>query len=439
MKCLRVSCLLVVLLLFLAQGFTQQHSAEILPDDFSTRAFTHIIHLAQMGHRQVGTENDRRSVQYIQKEFENMNIGVEIQPFDFESFEYTNVFFEVEDKQFDVVGLGFNPYKNRREYEGTALLIDLNDAEIHYTQEEIKGKSIITNDWNGHFRLLVYKPELIIYVDSLGFEKLKSQDDLSYKLSIEGENKMYQSANVIGSIGNISSISKEILVTAHYDTYRKNNPGASDNASGVGVMLEMAQYLKTIEGELNCPVKFVAFGAEEIGVVGSRNYLYDNAESLQRCVLMFNIDDVGGKGSVLVEMTGGVRGIPQKQCVSQIPDNLKSYSWEGVNSKWRMLAGEDLMKIMTASNHPQWMVDVVNKSVEDLGYDIQPTQTQGSDQLTFAQAGIVTSGVGIISEHSHTPQDIPENINKRSLKIAGEIATHVVMNTLCVTFKNLKI
>lgn len=244
MKCLRVSCLLVVLLLFLAQGFTQQHSAEILPDDFSTRAFTHIIHLAQMGHRQVGTENDRRSVQYIQKEFENMNIGVEIQPFDFESFEYTNVFFEVEDKQFDVVGLGFNPYKNRREYEGTALLIDLNDAEIHYTQEEIKGKSIITNDWNGHFRLLVYKPELIIYVDSLGFEKLKSQDDLSYKLSIEGENKMYQSANVIGSIGNISSISKEILVTAHYDTYRKNNPGASDNASGVGVMLEMAQYCK---------------------------------------------------------------------------------------------------------------------------------------------------------------------------------------------------
>lgn len=359
-----------------------------------------------------------------------MNIGVEIQPFDFESFEYTNVFFEVEGKQFDVVGLGFNPYKNRREYEGTALLIDLNDDEIHYTQEEIEGKSIITNDWNGHFRLLGYKPELIIYVDSLGFEKLKSQDDLSYKLSIEGKYKKYQSANVIGSVGNISSISKEILVTAHYDTYRKNNPGASDNASGVGVMLEMARYFKTIEGELNCPVKFVAFGAEEIGIVGSRKYLYDNTESLQRCVLLFNIDDIGGKGSVLVEMTGGVRGIPQKQCVSQIPDNLKSYSWEGVNSKWRMLAGEDLMKIMMTSNHPQWLVDVVNKSVEDLGYDIQPTPTQGSDQLAFAQAGIVTSGVGIISEHSHTPQDIPENINKRSLKIAGEIATHVVMNTL---------
>jgi hypothetical protein len=101
-----------------------------------------------------------------------------------------------------------------------------------------------------------------------------------------------------------------------------------------------------------------------------------------------------------------------------------------VSSKWRMLADEDLMKIMAASNHPQWLVDVVNKSVENLGYKIEPTGTLGSDQLTFAQAGIVTSGVGIISEHQHTPNDIPENINKKSLKTAGEIAAHVVLNTL---------
>ncbi len=44
-----------------------------------------------------------------------MNIDVEIQPFEFESFEYTNVSFEVGDKQITVVGLGFNPYKNKRD------------------------------------------------------------------------------------------------------------------------------------------------------------------------------------------------------------------------------------------------------------------------------------------------------------------------------------
>jgi len=196
------------------------------------------------------------------------------------------------------------------------------------------------------------------------------------------------------------------------------------------VLLELARYFKRIEGELNCTVKFVCFGGEEIGIIGSRNYLYDNVNSLKQCELLFNIDDVGGNGLVLVEMIGGISGIPEIKCVSQIPENLKTCSWEGVNSKWRMLADEDLMKVMTASNHPQWLVDVVTKSVKELGYEIESTETQGSDQLTFAQAGIVTSGVGIISKHSHTPQDIPEKINKKSLKTAGEIAAHVVLNTL---------
>jgi hypothetical protein len=431
MKHLKIVYLLVVLLLNLAQNFPgQPPNAEILPEDFSAKVFTHIIHLARMGHRHVGTENDKLAVHYIKDQLENMNIDVEIQPLEFESFEDTNARFKVGDKQIPVIGLGFNPYKNKRIYEGTALPIDLNDSKIHYTPEEIEGKAIITNNWNGHFRLLRYKPKLIIYVDSPGFEKLKSQSELSFKLNVEGEYKKYRSANIIGKVGSNRSSSKEILITAHFDTYRKNNPGASDNASGVGVVLELAHYFKKIEGELNCTVKFVCFGAEEIGIIGSRNFLYDNAESLQRCELLFNIDDVGGNGPVLIEMTGGVSRISETKCESQIPENLRVYSWEGVNSKWRMLAGEDLMKIMAASNHPQWLVDVVNKSVESLGYKIEPTGTLGSDQLTFAQAGIVTSGVGIISELQHTPHDIPENINKKSLKTAGELAAHVILNTL---------
>jgi acetylornithine deacetylase/succinyl-diaminopimelate desuccinylase-like protein len=431
MKRLKIVYLLVVLLSDLAPCFPgQQPTAEILPEDFSAKVFSHIIHLARLGHRHVGTENDNLAAQYIKDQFENMDIDVEIQPFEFESFEYTNARFKVEDKQITVVGLGFNPYKNKRAYEGTALLIDLNDSEFLYTEEEIEGKTIITNNWNGHFRLLRYKPELIIYVDSPGFEKLKSQEELSFRLDIEGEYRKYKSANIIGKVGNKRSSSKEVLITAHFDTYRKNNPGASDNASGVGVVLELARYFKKIEDKLKCTVKFIAFGGEEVGIIGSRNYLYDNSESLRQCELVFNIDDVGGNGPVLVEITGGVRGISETKCVSQIPENMKACSWEGVNSKWRMLADKDLMKIMAASNHPAWLVDVVNKSVEDLGYEIEATGTQGSDQLTFAQARIVTSGIGIISEYRHTSQDTPENINKKSLRIAGELAAHVVLNTL---------
>ena len=137
MKRSKIFCLLVVLLSNLVQVFPEQRfTIESLHDDFSTRAFSHIIHLARMGHRQVGSENDKLAAQYINDQFENMNIDVEIQLFEFESFEYTKVSFEVGDKQIPVVGLGFNPYKNKRIYEGTALPIDLNDSEIHFTQED---------------------------------------------------------------------------------------------------------------------------------------------------------------------------------------------------------------------------------------------------------------------------------------------------------------
>ena len=84
MKRLKLFCLLIVLLSSLAHSIPEQHpSTEILADDFSNRAFSHIIHLAGMGHRQVGTENDKLAIQYIKDQFENMKIYIEIQPFEF--------------------------------------------------------------------------------------------------------------------------------------------------------------------------------------------------------------------------------------------------------------------------------------------------------------------------------------------------------------------
>ncbi len=437
MKRLIIFYFVVILILFSILAYPEEQAGnDSLPDDFGTRVFNHVVHLAGLGHRQVGTENDRLAIRYIKEQLENMGLDVEIQPFEFESFEYTKVDLEIGEKSYDVVGLGFNPYKNKREYRGIALLIDLNTPQIPYTAEQLEGKAVITNNWRGHFRLLRFKPEIVIYVDSEDFDVLKSQGELCFRLNIEGEYRKYMSANVIGAVGKerLSASggpsSKEFLITAHFDTYRRNNPGASDNASGVGILLELARHFKKIEDELVHKVKFVAFGAEEIGILGSRYYLYNNTESLRRCELLFNIDDVGGNGSVLVEMTGGINSIPETKGLSQIPESVKMSTWEGVNSYWRMLADDDLMKIFAASNHPAWLVDVINKSVEELGYDIRPTGTQGSDQLAFAQAGIVTSGIGIISNFSHTPQDIPSKIDKKSLKIAGEITAYVVLNAM---------
>ncbi len=61
-----------------------------------------------------------------------------------------------------------------------------------------------------------------------------------------------------------------VIVGAHYDAV-KAGQGADDNASGVGVMLELAERVASCK--LPYDLVFVAFGAEEVGLIGSEPVL----------------------------------------------------------------------------------------------------------------------------------------------------------------------
>ena len=81
-----------------------------------------------------------------------------------------------------------------------------------------------------------------------------------------------------------------ILIGAHYDTV-PGTPGADDNATGVAVLLEMAQVFAT--NPLKHPVRLVAFDLEEYGLLGSTayaKYLKDNKQKLR---LMLSLEMLG--------------------------------------------------------------------------------------------------------------------------------------------------
>ena len=156
MKRMKFVCLAFLLIPNLAQIYPEQNPTQkILPSDFVDRAMSHIVHLAVMGHRQAGSKNDKKTIQYLKEQFEDMGLEVEIQTFEFESFEYSNLLFEVNDIQMKVIGLGFNPYENKRAYKGAAILIDSGDSEKSLAKQDIEGKTIITEDWSSHFVLLL--------------------------------------------------------------------------------------------------------------------------------------------------------------------------------------------------------------------------------------------------------------------------------------------
>ncbi|MCX4242872.1 M28 family peptidase [Paraliomyxa miuraensis] len=84
--------------------------------------------------------------------------------------------------------------------------------------------------------------------------------------------------------------------------------GADDNASGVGVILEMARVLGALPvGERPYTMHFVAFGAEEMGLLGSKHYVEHLDPALrQRAVAMLNFDMVGRLGGEQGLVVAGV-------------------------------------------------------------------------------------------------------------------------------------
>ncbi|NLE22806.1 MAG: M20/M25/M40 family metallo-hydrolase [Actinobacteria bacterium] len=81
-----------------------------------------------------------------------------------------------------------------------------------------------------------------------------------------------------------------VIVGAHYDAVTAGQ-GADDNASGVGVMLEVAERLAHFK--IDYDIVFVAFGAEEVGLRGSTYFANQlSAADVQRAICMVNFDSL---------------------------------------------------------------------------------------------------------------------------------------------------
>lgn len=118
------------------------------------------------------------------------------------------------------------------------------------------------------------------------------------------------SANVIADPPDFDPARTHVIVGAHLDTVPQA-PGAEDNASGIGVMLELARM--AAREPLRLPVRFIAFGAEEprgdgddLHHFGSQQYVADLSRAQRRATrAMVSLDRVGVATDRLPICTGG--------------------------------------------------------------------------------------------------------------------------------------
>jgi aminopeptidase YwaD len=140
-------------------------------------------------------------------------------------------------------------------------------------------------------------------------------------LSVDVQRTRRQVANVVGRLaGQDEKFTKQcIVVGAHYDhlglgdqhslapsQVGQIHPGADDNASGTSGLLELAHGLARNRSELKHSLVFVAFAAEETGLLGSSFYATHPACALDQTLAMINMDMIGrlSKNKVYVGGTG---------------------------------------------------------------------------------------------------------------------------------------
>jgi aminopeptidase YwaD len=149
-----------------------------------------------------------------------------------------------------------------------------------------------------------------------GYPKLGSKSRTEFEMATPIEPLLLTTANVIGWLPGSADAGerKRIIIGAHMDhlglgTASSLAPGeqaihngADDNASGVAVLLALADEFSGVMSQYRPhDLVFVAFGAEEMGLLGSKHMLEKMSKEERASVLaMLNFDMVGRLGDKLI-------------------------------------------------------------------------------------------------------------------------------------------
>ena len=271
-----------------------------------------------------GTGEERRAAEILRGEAASFGVSAEFDPFSVEDADVLRAELEVLSpfhKKYEVTG--FKRSADTPDEGLTAGFLYVEDAAEALLQDA-RGRIVLTNDirrnayerivkagaagvitWSGDFsddpahsdlNICKLRPML---TDAFGFlpaVNMRAADAIdlvrsgaeTVRLTVKNRNVTRESRNVVCTIPGTDRADEEILLGGHYDSVYFST-GVYDNAAGCVVLMELMRYFKA-----NPPrrtLKFVFFGSEEQGLLGSKHYAASH--DLEKTVFMVNAD-VGG-------------------------------------------------------------------------------------------------------------------------------------------------
>lgn len=191
-------------------------------------------------------------------------------------------------------------------------------------------------------------------------------------------------------------------------------PGAEDNASGVAVALGIAAELVTVRRELERPVLVMFFGAEEVGLVGSKAFVHDHEELVKRTRVMVNLDMVGRPlaDRALLSLPKRLVGIDAANSMGVLGTRDRSELRRIVDEAF----ASEALAVVGLEDLPVALAGVIANIAKDR-----------ADSFVFEHAGIpalfFSAGE---SDDYHLPSDTPERLDYRLLARRGRAIARVV-------------
>ncbi len=119
-----------------------------------------------------------------------------------------------------------------------------------------------------------------------------------YEVTVENAGAPWLTTNVVAVRRGTEP--GEVLLTAHLDAKSQVCPGADDNASGCAVVLEAARVMR--HHTFRHTLRFVLFGGEERGLLGSRAYAEQHEEDSIRAVVNCDMLLWDGNGNMNMQI-----------------------------------------------------------------------------------------------------------------------------------------
>ena len=375
--------------------------------------------LAELGPRPAAGEAEARARAAVVSELEAIGLDVSTEPFEYRSFAIEKSTLQLGGAPVEAVKIGFDPFADTFAFTGEAVVV----TDPGQIEEDIKGRIVVTNHPLMLLMISELEPAVVITVSPGDLETFAAGNNLEVSLEIEGKPIVLKSANVVARFGPKPTAGREILVTSHIDAYQ-DSPGANDNGTGLGLMIELARAFAPFADQLDVPLTFGALGAEENGVIGSRAYVQVHAAELGEIVADVNLDTLGGAlGPVIATKPSNDETPPQEPGV-HIPEALRGLAWEGPDGRWMILHPE-IIPAAFSGYYPGWLHGVVTQSASDLGIEVVHLDLI-SDHRTFALAGVPAISIQSKEHHIHSPEDTADVLVPETVTAGARLAAKIL-------------